>query len=459
MDQPVWMAEAWQRLGTREVPGASNSRAILDFFRDAGRSDITRDEVPWCAAFVGACLERSDRPATGSLLARSYLGWGEVLDHPRLGAVAVLSRGSDPGAGHVGFWIGETDDELVLIGGNQTDAVTVDTFAKDRLLGLRWPRADTPEAPSIPVVATPEAGAAVNQPSDPDRGFADALAHVLEMEGGFTDDPDDPGGPTNKGVILEVFCRHTGRTLNGFTRARRISELREISDTMVEGIYRQRYWTPSMAASMPAPVALMHFDASVNHGLMGAARLLQQALRRQQETIDIDGEIGPLTLHAVGVADPARLITDYAAARRTRYRALPHFWKFGRGWLNRVGRTETRAHALVGRANEATTHEPTKGKDMTPNDATAYETAARTSKWWGSSMTIWGAAITALSTVVPILGPALGLDVTPDVVRQAGEQFVAVIQAIGGLIGTVMTIYGRTRATQLLERRQVQVNI
>jgi len=74
-------------------------------------------------------------------------------------------------------------------------------------------------------------------------------------------------------------------------------------------------------------------------------------------------------------------------------------------------------------------------------------------------MTIWGAAITALSTVVPILGPAIGLDVTPDVVRQAGEQMVSIVQAIGGLIGTLMTIYGRTRATQSLERREMQVHL
>lgn len=80
-------------------------------------------------------------------------------------------------------------------------------------------------------------------------------------------------------------------------------------------------------------------------------------------------------------------------------------------------------------------------------------------KWWGSSMTLWGAAITALSTVLPVLGPALGLDVTPDVVRQAGDQLVSVVQALGGLMGTLMTIYGRTRATQSLVRRQLHVNI
>ena len=77
MEQPEWMAEAWRQLGAREVPGRRHNREILDLFRDAGRRDVRRDEVPWCAAFVGACLERTGTAGTGSLLARSYLKWGD----------------------------------------------------------------------------------------------------------------------------------------------------------------------------------------------------------------------------------------------------------------------------------------------------------------------------------------------------------------------------------------------
>ena len=85
----------------------------------------------------------------------------------------------------------------------------------------------------------------------------------------------------------------------------------------------------------------------------------------------------------------------------------------------------------------------------------AIETQATPAKWWGHSMTIWGAAITALSTVLPVVGPAIGIDVTPEIVRQAGEQSIAIVQAIGGLAGTILTIYGRTRAARPLERRQL----
>ncbi len=51
---------------------------------------------------------------------------------------------------------------------------------------------------------------------------------------------------------------------------------------------------------------------------------------------------------------------------------------------------------------------------------------------------------------MPVLGPAFGIDLTPDLVREAGEQLIAVIQAIGGLLGTIMTILGRARANQAL---------
>lgn len=433
MDDPRWMAEAWRMLGKKEMRGEADNEEIVGLFRDVGRADVTSDDVPWCAAYVGACLKRAGHEGTGSLRARSYLEWGEVLSEPRIGAITVLSRGNNPDAGHVGFWIGETAEGPVLLGGNQSDQVSVAPFAKSRLLGYRWPR----EVSSLPSVTSRGAGLT----------FDKALVQVLAMEGGFTADPDDPGGPTNKGITLEVFSRHTGRKLDPATRATRVRELRAISDDLVREIYLQRYWRPSRASEMPAAIGFMHFDASVNHGLTGAARLLQGALTRQQPSLDVDGEIGPLTLGAAARADERRLLADFANERRARYRALPHFWKFGRGWLNRVDQTEARARMLMTEAEftPVTSKPSTKGTTMTNTTGTGMP-----GKWWGQSMTIWGALLTALSTVVPVIGPAIGLDLTPDLVREAGEQLVSVVQAIGGLVGTLMTIYGRARANQTL---------
>src|SRR5687767_807558 len=103
MQQPRWLATAWAELGQREVEGSSDNARIRAFFRDVGQPVSLHDEVAWCAAFVGACIERAGLASTRSLMARSYLRWGAAVGEGRFGAVAVLSRGSDPAAGHVGF--------------------------------------------------------------------------------------------------------------------------------------------------------------------------------------------------------------------------------------------------------------------------------------------------------------------------------------------------------------------
>jgi hypothetical protein len=80
-------------------------------------------------------------------------------------------------------------------------------------------------------------------------------------------------------------------------------------------------------------------------------------------------------------------------------------------------------------------------------------------KWWGTSMTIWGAVVTALTTVLPVVGPLLGLNIPPELIHQIGDQVVLVVQAIGGLAGTTLTLYGRVRATSTLERRRVTLTV
>jgi uncharacterized protein (TIGR02594 family) len=184
MDQPSWLSHAWGELGQRERSGAVHNERVLALYRDAGHPEVANDEVAWCAAFVGACLKRASLAGTGSLLARSYLRWGEALEVWQLGAVAVLERGANTVQGHVGFLVGETQESVVLLGGNQSDAVTVALYPKTRLIGLRWPANPT----------------RAREGAEPNADFDDALAHVLEMEGGYTEDPYDPGGPTNFGI-------------------------------------------------------------------------------------------------------------------------------------------------------------------------------------------------------------------------------------------------------------------
>ncbi|HVX37096.1 MAG TPA: TIGR02594 family protein [Hyphomicrobium sp.] len=438
MDQPPWLAAAWAEFGVREIPGKEDAPEILRYFREAGDTSIETEATPWCAAFLGAMLKRAGYTGTGSLLARSYLDWGDALDAARLGAVAVLSRGDDPNAGHVGFLLSNTNGKIYLLGGNQGDAVTVAGFDKTRLLGLRWPKED---------IETPSSG--------DDAIFAKALAHVLEMEGGYSNDPYDPGGPTNRGITLDVYASFKNETVDDASRARLIAELKRISDATVKTIYRQRYFDPAACTVFTAPLALMHFDAAVNHGVGAAIRMLQGVAG-----VTIDGEIGPETLAAIGARSLSDLLDDYAEARRTRYRALPHFWRFGRGWLKRVDATLALARTWV--TADATNRgllEPqqiAKGESKM-GDATNGQTQAAGddgSKWWVQSKTMWGTLITAAATVIPAMGPALGIVLPADIIQTFGDQTITAVQALAGLFGTVLAIYGRLKADTPLALRK-----
>lgn len=428
------MEVAWRELGQHESAGSQDNPRILAFYRDAGHPEVRHDEIAWCAAFAGACLERVGIGGTGSLMARSYATWGEPEDEGRLGSIVVLTRGADPALGHVGFLVGEADGKLILLGGNQNDAVGVAAFDKSRLVALRWPSQE------------PAMGSA------PDLQAADfdaALAHVLEMEGGWSDDPYDPGGPTNFGITLKVFAAWRRISVDALTYPEIKQDLRRIDPATVQAIYAARYWQPSGCEELSAPLALMHFDAAVNHGVGTAIRILQESVGAAG-----DGEIGPETRAALKSSPVKRTLSNYAEVRRKRYRALPHFWRFGRGWLRRVDRTLARANDLADAGQTSLNTQQKGSTSMTSDTSNPAEP-----KWWGQSMTIWGALMTAVATVLPAIGPALGIDITPELVREAGSQIVAVAQAVAGLLGTLLTIYGRVRATQPLMRRDVSLTL
>jgi uncharacterized protein (TIGR02594 family) len=140
------MELAWAEVGTAEIAGPEASPRILGYFRGAGRDDVLSDEVPWCAAFVANCLDGAGISLAGisntdRLLARSYLRIGTAIDQPRVGAVVVLTRGSDPRSGHVGFVAGWTDSHVRVLGGNQANAVNEKLFPRAQVLGYRWPEA------------------------------------------------------------------------------------------------------------------------------------------------------------------------------------------------------------------------------------------------------------------------------------------------------------------------------
>ena len=140
------------------------------------------------------------------------------------------------------------------------------------------------------------------------------------------------------------------------------AELKAIPRATVRRIYYENYWQAAACPELPPALALFHFDAAVNQGVAGAARMLQQAVGA-----DADGEIGPLTLAAVASHPVEETLAAYADVRRRRYRSLPTFWRFGRGWLSRVDTTLALANE-IDRSMPALVPSQPKGPRPMPTD-------------------------------------------------------------------------------------------
>lgn len=157
---------------------------------------------------------------------------------------------------------------------------------------------------------------------------------VVRLEGGYADNPKDPGGATNMGVTLAALEAHRGHACTW-------RDVKALSPTEVCAIYGETYWPAVRGDELPAGVDLIVFDAAVNCGRGRAATFLQAALR-----VTADGQLGPATMAALAaVTDVAGLVERIRLARLTYYRALSTFPTFGRGWLNRLARIALTAAA------------------------------------------------------------------------------------------------------------------
>jgi len=165
-----------------------------------------------------------------------------------------------------------------------------------------------------------------------DADWNACLAFVLAAEGGYVDDPMDPGGATNLGITLDVLRQWRRGAVTK-------DDVRTLGRDEAAAIYRTSYWNASRCADLPTGVDLMVFDASVNTGNGRSARFLQTAL-----CVAADGSIGPLTLAAASGRPAAELINDLAQRRLAFYQSLPTYDRFGAGWRTRV--TAAQGHAL-----------------------------------------------------------------------------------------------------------------
>ncbi len=164
------------------------------------------------------------------------------------------------------------------------------------------------------------------------QNFDKCMSMLLAHEGGYVNHPSDPGGMTNLGVTKRTYDEYHGTDVTE-------DEMKALTKTDVEPIYRRNYWDRCRCPDLPTGVDWAVFDFAVNAGTGRAAKALQQAVEATQ-----DGSIGPMTLIKVKQVPVENIINRIAIYREQFYRSLKTFDTFGKGWLRR--NDETREQAL-----------------------------------------------------------------------------------------------------------------
>lgn len=153
MTQAIDLAIA--EIGTVEWAKGSNPK-VVGYYKDAGHPEIKDDAVSWCSAFVGAMLQRSGIKPSGSLLARSYLKWGNPVqrDQIKRGDIGIIPRG-EAWQGHVFFIEAVKGPMVQAVGGNQRDSVSRTEFHISDLIGVRRAVAVKPEKAGADIALSP----------------------------------------------------------------------------------------------------------------------------------------------------------------------------------------------------------------------------------------------------------------------------------------------------------------
>ena len=167
------------------------------------------------------------------------------------------------------------------------------------------------------------------------ENFQKSLALMLAHEGGFSNDPHDPGGMTNLGVTRRAWEAYVQRQVDE-------AEMRGLTPAIVAPFYKARYWDACKCDQLPLGVDYAVFDFAVNAGASRASKTMQAALGTAA-----DGIIGPATIGVATNADPDKFLEKFSAAKEQFYRNLPTFEHFGKGWLRRVSEVKQTAEGMI----------------------------------------------------------------------------------------------------------------
>ena len=163
------------------------------------------------------------------------------------------------------------------------------------------------------------------------ENWENSFQMVLKHEGGFVNNPKDPGGITNLGVTKAAWESYWGRSSSE-------AEMRSLTPNIVKPFYKAMYWDKIKGDQLPAGVDYAAYDLAVNSGVGRAAKYLQQIAG-----VTADGAIGPKSLEAIKACDPEQVVDALCDMRLDFLKRLPTFETFGKGWSRRVAEVKAKA--------------------------------------------------------------------------------------------------------------------
>ena len=149
------------------------------------------------------------------------------------------------------------------------------------------------------------------------------IEFVLKYEGGYVNDPHDPGGETNYGISKRAYPN---------------VDIKHLTREGAIAIYKRDYWDKVKGDSLPYGLDLTVLDAAVNSGVGQSAKWLQRACGVVE-----DGSIGPKTLIAVSQHDTTKMVEDCLHNRLLFLQGLKNWPRYGKGWFNRLQALHTLA--------------------------------------------------------------------------------------------------------------------
>lgn len=162
-----------------------------------------------------------------------------------------------------------------------------------------------------------------------------SISLVFGHEGGYVNNPKDPGGPTKYGITQKTLAAWRKKSVS-------VGEVRELKLEEASEILRKQYWAPIRGDDLPAGLDHAVFDYAVNSGPSQAVKTLQRCVGSTP-----DGIMGARTLAALDGRDKASVVDEYCDARMAFLRGLKTFPTFGKGWITRVERVRKEAKSMT----------------------------------------------------------------------------------------------------------------